>query len=67
VLASTSNTLVGEIALQNRQTLKSYMEAAGFRPYAKEWWHFELANEPFHDGFDFEVSAPPSSSERPAR
>jgi D-alanyl-D-alanine dipeptidase len=67
VLASTSNTLVGEVALQNRQTLKSYMEAAGFRPYAKEWWHFELANEPFHDGFDFEVSASPSSSERPAR
>jgi D-alanyl-D-alanine dipeptidase len=38
------------------------MERAGFRPYAKEWWHFELVNEPFHrDGFDFEVSASPFS------
>ncbi len=61
VLANTSNALVGETALHNRQTLKSYMVGAGFRPYAKEWWHFELANEPFHNGFDFEVSASPSS------
>jgi zinc D-Ala-D-Ala dipeptidase len=67
VLANTSNALAGEIALQNRQTLKSHMEGAGFRPYAKEWWHFELVNEPFHDGFDFEVQASPSSNERPAR
>jgi zinc D-Ala-D-Ala dipeptidase len=67
VLANTSNALAGEIARRNRQTLKSTMEAAGFRPYAKEWWHFELVNEPFHDGFDFEVSASPSSSERPVR
>jgi D-alanyl-D-alanine dipeptidase len=67
VLANTSNVLVGEAALLNRQTLKSHMEAAGFRPYAKEWWHFELVNEPFHDGFDFEVSASSSPNERPAR
>jgi hypothetical protein len=46
---------------------KSYMQAAGFRPYAKEWWHFELVDEPFkRDGFDFEVSAVPSSNKRPA-
>jgi zinc D-Ala-D-Ala dipeptidase len=67
VLASTSHALAGEVALRNRQMLKSYMEAAGFHPYAKEWWHFELASEPFHDGFDFEVSAPPYSNEQPAR
>jgi D-alanyl-D-alanine dipeptidase len=67
VLGNTSNALAGGIALHNRQILKSYMVGAGFRPYAKEWWHFELANEPFHDGFDFEVSASPSSSERPTR
>src|SRR5271155_3074430 len=57
VLANTSNALVGGIALRNRQTLKSYMAKAGFRPYAREWWHFELINEPFRQGFDFEVSA----------
>jgi zinc D-Ala-D-Ala dipeptidase len=67
VLANTSNAVVGDVAQRNRQTLKSYMEGAGFRPYAKEWWHFELVNEPFHDGFDFEVSASPSSNERPVR
>ena len=58
-LANTSNPVVGGIARDNRQTLKSYMKAAGFRPYAKEWWHFELVKEPFHGGFDFEVSASP--------
>jgi len=68
VLGHTSNTLVGGIALHNRQTLKSYLKGAGFRPYAKEWWHFELFNEPFDGhGFDFEVSASPSSNETPAR
>jgi D-alanyl-D-alanine dipeptidase len=47
---------VGDAALRNRQMLKFVMQAAGFRPYAKEWWHFELIDEPFHDGFDFEIS-----------
>jgi zinc D-Ala-D-Ala dipeptidase len=68
VLANTSNARAGRTALRNRQTLRSYMQAAGFRPYAREWWHFELINEPFHrGGFDFEVSASPSSTERPTR
>jgi D-alanyl-D-alanine dipeptidase len=67
VLASTSNALVGGLALHNRQMLKSYMRGAGFRVYAREWWHFELANEPFNrDGFDFPISASPSSKERSA-
>jgi zinc D-Ala-D-Ala dipeptidase len=67
VLGSTSNALVGGIARQNRQMLKSTMQGAGFRPYFREWWHFELVNEPFHDGFDFDVSASPSSNERSKR
>lgn len=68
VLGHTSNALVGGTARHNRQTLKSYMEGAGFRPYFREWWHFELINEPFdRDGFDFEVSARPSSNERSTR
>jgi D-alanyl-D-alanine dipeptidase len=63
VLANTSNALVGGTARHNRQMLKSYMEGGGFRSYAKEWWHFELINEPFtRDGFDFEVSTSPSSN-----
>jgi D-alanyl-D-alanine dipeptidase len=48
--------------------LKSSMQAAGFRSYFREWWHFELVDEPFNrDGFDFEVSAAASSKERPRR
>jgi zinc D-Ala-D-Ala dipeptidase len=68
VLANTSNGGAGSTARRNRQTLKSYMQGAGFRPYAREWWHFELINEPFRrGGFDFEVSASPLSTERPIR
>jgi D-alanyl-D-alanine dipeptidase len=68
VLAKTSSAPTGGIALHNRQTLKSSMQAAGFRGYFREWWHFELIDEPFNrDGFDFEVSAAPSSNERPTR
>jgi D-alanyl-D-alanine dipeptidase len=56
-LAATSSAGVSEGALANRQMLKAAMQAAGFRPYSKEWWHFELADEPFRqEGFDFEVS-----------
>jgi D-alanyl-D-alanine dipeptidase len=68
VLGNTSNAAVGGMALHNRETLKSYMKAAGFRPYAREWWHFELIHEPFdRGGFDFEVQASPSSNERSTR
>jgi zinc D-Ala-D-Ala dipeptidase len=68
VMASTANSDVSETAQRNRQMLKSAMEAAGFHPYSKEWWHFELANEPFHqDGFDFEIHPSPASAKTPAR
>jgi zinc D-Ala-D-Ala dipeptidase len=68
VLANISNARAGGTALRNRQTLRSHMRGAGFRPYAREWWHFELINEPFNrDGFDFEILASPSSNERPTR
>jgi D-alanyl-D-alanine dipeptidase len=68
VLATTSNAAVGAIGRRNRQTLKSYMQGAGFRPYAREWWHFQLISEPFDGGgFDFEVSASPSSSAQQTR
>ena len=66
VLGSTSNPRVGAAASANRQMLKAVMRAAGFRAYFREWWHFELAGEPFISGFDFEI-APPPSREKPAR
>ncbi len=41
---------------ENRMRLKNAMIAGGFKPYEKEWWHFELVNEPFRGkAFDFPV------------
>jgi zinc D-Ala-D-Ala dipeptidase len=40
----------------NRMILAAAMQRRGFRPYAKEWWHFTLRNEPFPNAyFDFPV------------
>jgi D-alanyl-D-alanine dipeptidase len=67
-LGSTSNASIGEVARRNRQTLKSTMVKAGFRPYFREWWHFELIDVPFgRQEFDFDVSAPPLSAVEPKR
>ena len=38
----------------NRMLLHKLMRAHGFTPYALEWWHFTLENEPWPDTyFDF--------------
>ncbi len=43
-------------ARADRATLAAAMRHHGFRPYAKEWWHFTLSHEPFPDTyFDFPV------------
>ncbi|MEM8562323.1 MAG: M15 family metallopeptidase [Pseudomonadota bacterium] len=40
----------------NRMLLQSVMTAHGFSPYAQEWWHFTLQNEPFPERyFDFPI------------
>jgi zinc D-Ala-D-Ala dipeptidase len=40
----------------NRQCLRALMEACGFRPYAREWWHYTLNDEPYPDTyFDFPI------------
>jgi zinc D-Ala-D-Ala dipeptidase len=47
---------VGATAQKNRALLAKAMIQRGFKPYAKEWWHFTLADEPFPDTyFDFPV------------
>lgn len=38
----------------NRDTLRRAMICAGFQPYAQEWWHFTLRNEP-HPRTPFDV------------
>lgn len=56
VLAGAEGESLGDAVLKNRQALRTLMTAAGFKPYAKEWWHFELTAEPFPDRrFDFPV------------
>jgi D-alanyl-D-alanine dipeptidase len=58
-LASTISPAIGKAALENRQLLRSLMQRSGFKPYAKEWWHFELLNEPFPgQSFDFAIAQP---------
>jgi D-alanyl-D-alanine dipeptidase len=47
--------LVGQEASKNRNYLREKMQMRGFKPYDKEWWHYELSNEPFPDTyFDFD-------------
>lgn len=45
-------------ATANREKLRTLLERHGFKPYAEEWWHYTLANEPYPDTyFDFSVTA----------
>ena len=47
---------VAREAQANRRMLALAMAAQGFRAYAKEWWHFQLRNEPFPtQTFDFPI------------
>ena len=39
------------LALRNRLLLREIMEAAGFRNYVDEWWHYTLVDEPFPDTY----------------
>jgi D-alanyl-D-alanine dipeptidase len=49
---------VGREAAANRALLAGLMQRHGFRAYAKEWWHFQLAAEPF-PGQSFDFPIPP--------
>jgi D-alanyl-D-alanine dipeptidase len=54
--SNTSNPTMSSQAHKNRMLLASAMSKRGFRPYAKEWWHFTLRGEPFPETyFDFPV------------
>ena len=40
----------------NRAILLTIMRESGFKPYAEEWWHYTLENEPYPETyFTFEV------------
>jgi D-alanyl-D-alanine dipeptidase len=36
---------------KNRRLLRTIMENSGFKPYAREWWHYVLKNEPYPDSY----------------
>jgi D-alanyl-D-alanine dipeptidase len=47
---------ISEVEAINRRYLRSVMEASGFNPYEREWWHYTLRHEPYPDTyFDFPV------------
>lgn len=48
---------IAELEARNRQQLRSIMELCGFSPYAAEWWHYTLRDEPHPDTyFDFPIA-----------
>lgn len=62
LLDVVSNTAYPNISIQariNRVLLKSLMEKHGFKNYDKEWWHFNIVDEPFsrtpEDHFNFPI------------
>ncbi|CDX29814.1 D-Ala-D-Ala dipeptidase [Mesorhizobium sp. SOD10] len=57
-MSETAHRPLPAEAAANRKMLLAAMRAAGFRNYAREWWHFSLAKEPFpKQRFDFPVTA----------
>jgi D-alanyl-D-alanine dipeptidase len=52
----TADPTIAATAHADRMLLAAAMRRRGFRPYAKEWWHFTLSPEPFPATyFDFPV------------
>jgi D-alanyl-D-alanine dipeptidase len=48
---------IAQVDAQNRQCLRSIMEACGFSSYECEWWHYALKDEPYPDTyFDFPIT-----------
>ncbi len=43
--------LVNEEQTNNRNVLRQVMINHGFKPYANEWWHYTLIDEPFPDTY----------------
>ncbi|WP_339256425.1 M15 family metallopeptidase [Paenibacillus sp. FSL P2-0136] len=51
-----NTNLISSTQHANRKLLKDAMVKQGFKPYAKEWWHFTLIKEPYpKQYFNFKV------------
>lgn len=56
--AWSGSQAVSKQALRHRRLLQRIMSKHGFRPYKKEWWHFQLRGEPYPKTyFDFQIEA----------
>ena len=53
---SAAGRSITQQQFNNRMLLRRAMMRHGFKPFATEWWHFTLSNEPFPDTyFNFPV------------
>ena len=58
-LSHTINPALPPSVRAHRALLVETMKRAGFRNYAKEWWHYTLNREPFlATGFDVPITGP---------
>lgn len=56
VASHHASTEIPAGAAQNRRVLCAIMEDSGFAPFAYEWWHYALKDEPYPDRyFDFPI------------
>jgi zinc D-Ala-D-Ala dipeptidase len=56
--SATNSARVNAEARDNRRLLERTMRQAGFRNYAREWWHFEYAAESYLPRRSFAITAP---------
>lgn len=55
-LANVDNPTIGVDQKSKRVMLRALMQKHGFKPYAPEWWHFTLQDEPYPESFfDFVI------------
>lgn len=56
-MSETAQRGLASEAAANRKMLVDAMRAGGFKNYAREWWHFTVASEPFaKERFDFPIT-----------
>jgi D-alanyl-D-alanine dipeptidase len=58
--ARFNHPMISDTARANRALLRDLMVANGFKPLQREWWHFELVDEPFpQEMMDFPIPPHP--------
>ncbi len=53
---------IGKAAFNHRQILSTTMQQVGFKPYVKEYWHFEFQERLIDTPIDIEITAAMSES-----